>query len=85
MAYNLLYFVLLQKLSTNKASQSNFVSANLPSNKFKNRLVNILPCEQNNNLGISALHLFLHLFALISNESSAENTFQNYVVSTELP
>ncbi len=28
-----------------KADPSRFVSANLPVNKFKNRLVNILPCE----------------------------------------
>ncbi len=28
-----------------KANSSRFVSANLPVNKFKNRLVNILPCK----------------------------------------
>ena len=28
-----------------KASPNRFVSANLPVNKFKNRLVNILPCK----------------------------------------
>lgn len=34
-----------QKLSNVKANPSKFVSANLPVNKFKNRLVNILPYE----------------------------------------
>jgi len=28
-----------------KASPNRFISANLPVNKFKNRLVNILPCK----------------------------------------
>jgi receptor-type tyrosine-protein phosphatase F len=30
-----------------KAQPSKFISANNPSNKFKNRLVNILPCKSN--------------------------------------
>uniref|UniRef100_H2YZV1 protein-tyrosine-phosphatase n=1 Tax=Ciona savignyi TaxID=51511 RepID=H2YZV1_CIOSA len=34
-----------KRLASNKASASRFVSANLPCNKFKNRLVNILPYE----------------------------------------
>ncbi|XP_076462562.1 LOW QUALITY PROTEIN: tyrosine-protein phosphatase Lar-like [Babylonia areolata] len=34
-----------QRLSNMKASPNRFVSANLPVNKFKNRLVNILPYE----------------------------------------
>ena len=35
----------LQRLANIKANPSRFVSANLPVNKFKNRLVNILPCK----------------------------------------
>lgn len=35
----------LQKLANCKADTSRFISANLPCNKFKNRLVNILPLE----------------------------------------
>ena len=35
---------LSQKLANIKTSSSQFASASLPSNKFKNRLVNILPC-----------------------------------------
>lgn len=34
-----------KRLSNAKAPQSKFLSANLPANKFKNRLVNILPYE----------------------------------------
>lgn len=34
-----------KKLASTKASPAKFVSANLPVNKFKNRLVNILPYE----------------------------------------
>jgi len=34
-----------QRLAGSKASAARFVSANLPCNKFKNRLVNILPFE----------------------------------------
>lgn len=34
-----------EKLANVKANPSRFVSASLPVNKFKNRLVNILPCE----------------------------------------
>lgn len=37
--------VSLQKLANFKAHTSRFISANLPCNKFKNRLVNILPFE----------------------------------------
>lgn len=36
---------LLQKLANSKAHTSRFISANLPCNKFKNRLVNIMPFE----------------------------------------
>lgn len=35
----------LQRLASAKAHTSRFVSANLPCNKFKNRLVNIMPYE----------------------------------------
>lgn len=35
----------LQKLANSKAHTSRFISANLPCNKFKNRLVNIMPFE----------------------------------------
>ena len=38
-------FCWLQRLANVKASPNRFISANLPVNKFKNRLVNILPCE----------------------------------------
>lgn len=34
-----------QRLASAKAHTSRFVSANLPCNKFKNRLVNIMPYE----------------------------------------
>lgn len=34
-----------QKLANSKAHTSRFISANLPCNKFKNRLVNIMPFE----------------------------------------
>lgn len=34
-----------QKLANSKAHTSRFISANLPCNKFKNRLVNIMPYE----------------------------------------
>lgn len=37
--------VLSQRLASAKAHTSRFVSANLPCNKFKNRLVNIMPYE----------------------------------------
>ncbi len=36
---------LLQRLANTKAHTSRFISANLPCNKFKNRLVNIMPYE----------------------------------------
>lgn len=36
-----------QRLANMKAQPSKFLSANNPANKFKNRLVNILPCEYN--------------------------------------
>uniref|UniRef100_H3DD53 Receptor-type tyrosine-protein phosphatase F n=1 Tax=Tetraodon nigroviridis TaxID=99883 RepID=H3DD53_TETNG len=36
-----------KKLAGSKAHTSRFISANLPCNKFKNRLVNILPFESN--------------------------------------
>lgn len=35
-----------------KANPSRFVSANLPVNKFKNRLVNILPCKCSSGKGL---------------------------------
>ncbi|CDQ81796.1 unnamed protein product [Oncorhynchus mykiss] len=35
----------LQRLANSKAHTSRFISANLPCNKFKNRLVNIMPYE----------------------------------------
>lgn len=34
-----------QRLANSKAHTSRFISANLPCNKFKNRLVNIMPYE----------------------------------------
>lgn len=34
-----------QRLANTKAHTSRFVTANLPCNKFKNRLVNIMPYE----------------------------------------
>ena len=34
-----------QRLNSMKTSPSKFISATLPVNKLKNRLVNILPCE----------------------------------------
>jgi len=34
----------VQRLLNTKVGMAQFVSANLPSNKFKNRLANILPC-----------------------------------------
>lgn len=34
-----------QLLANSKAHTSRFISANLPCNKFKNRLVNIMPYE----------------------------------------
>lgn len=43
-----------------KASPNRFVSANLPVNKFKNRLVNILPCKyKSETLLIRAFILFI--------------------------
>lgn len=39
------YNFLFQRLASAKAHTSRFVSANLPCNKFKNRLVNIMPYE----------------------------------------
>lgn len=38
-------FFLQQRLASSKAHTSRFISANLPCNKFKNRLVNIMPYE----------------------------------------
>lgn len=35
----------IQRLANTKAHTSRFVTANLPCNKFKNRLVNIMPYE----------------------------------------
>lgn len=35
----------VQRLANTKAHTSRFVTANLPCNKFKNRLVNIMPYE----------------------------------------
>lgn len=35
----------MQRLANTKAHTSRFVTANLPCNKFKNRLVNIMPYE----------------------------------------
>lgn len=43
--YDISFFLFLQRLANMKASPNRFVSANLPVNKFKNRLVNILPCK----------------------------------------
>lgn len=40
-----LYAYVFQRLANVKANPNRFVSANLPVNKFKNRLVNILPCK----------------------------------------
>jgi len=47
---NFWLFVILQSVqrlsfTTKMADSSHFVSAHLTSNKFKNRLVNVLPCE----------------------------------------
>ncbi|KAG8519074.1 Receptor-type tyrosine-protein phosphatase S [Galemys pyrenaicus] len=39
------WFPSLQRLANSKAHTSRFISANLPCNKFKNRLVNIMPYE----------------------------------------
>lgn len=39
------FWFLFQRLASAKAHTSRFVSANLPCNKFKNRLVNIMPYE----------------------------------------
>ena len=41
----ILNFCLLQKLSNIKTDSTRFISANLPCNKHKNRLVHILPFE----------------------------------------
>lgn len=41
----LLFSVSMQRLANTKAHTSRFISANLPCNKFKNRLVNIMPYE----------------------------------------
>lgn len=38
-------FLFPQRLANSKAHTSRFISANLPCNKFKNRLVNIMPYE----------------------------------------
>lgn len=43
--YHLSFLLSLQKLANSKAHTSRFISANLPCNKFKNRLVNIMPFE----------------------------------------
>lgn len=42
---NLTFFFNTQRLANSKAHTSRFISANLPCNKFKNRLVNIMPFE----------------------------------------
>jgi len=39
------YDILFQKLSNMKIDSNRFISANLPCNQRKNRLVNILPYE----------------------------------------
>ena len=39
------FSVSMQRLANTKAHTSRFISANLPCNKFKNRLVNIMPYE----------------------------------------
>lgn len=39
------FFSIQQRLASSKAHTSRFISANLPCNKFKNRLVNIMPYE----------------------------------------
>lgn len=41
----LFFSVSMQRLANTKAHTSRFISANLPCNKFKNRLVNIMPYE----------------------------------------
>lgn len=41
----LIFSVSMQRLANTKAHTSRFISANLPCNKFKNRLVNIMPYE----------------------------------------
>lgn len=41
----LLFLRFFQRLANSKAHTSRFISANLPCNKFKNRLVNIMPYE----------------------------------------
>ncbi len=41
-----------------KAQPSKFLSANNPANKFKNRLVNILPCKSNFFFLFEKLNLF---------------------------
>lgn len=42
---DLMCLLLFQRLANSKAHTSRFISANLPCNKFKNRLVNIMPYE----------------------------------------
>lgn len=42
---DLMCLLLFQLLANSKAHTSRFISANLPCNKFKNRLVNIMPYE----------------------------------------
>lgn len=42
---DLIFSVSMQRLANTKAHTSRFISANLPCNKFKNRLVNIMPYE----------------------------------------
>lgn len=44
-SFHSIFFSFLKRLANIKAQPSRFVSANLPVNKFKNRLVNILPFE----------------------------------------
>lgn len=41
----IIFSVSMQRLANTKAHTSRFISANLPCNKFKNRLVNIMPYE----------------------------------------
>jgi netrin-G3 ligand len=52
-------------LANVKAQPSKFLSANNPANKFKNRLVNILPCK----LILSSIKIQIFLFIF-----SDENT-----------
>ena len=76
-----------------KANPSKFVSANLPVNKFKNRLVNILPCEyailvQTPNIIYHFTQLFVSSYFVLSLEVDKEKAmwskFNRTVVETNL-